>query len=90
MHGNITYWDAVFEIPGEGVTRPRLLLIDVDDIPPDHESDAKPLESLLLWCLERAPQISGLPAEKGCVEGAAEALRTVEDFRRRHPTVATE
>lgn len=58
-HGDICYWNIIFEEPEpqSQVAVPRLLLIDMGDTAPDYDNDAVALASVLLWCLEHSTSL---------------------------------
>jgi hypothetical protein len=86
LHGDIRDWNVVIYEPetapatSEGKERARLMLIDMGDVAPGYEGDAKAMGDLFLWCLEHSPTLTSDPEVKRRVEEAAEILGTNKDF----------
>ncbi|KAJ6788419.1 hypothetical protein PWT90_07343 [Aphanocladium album] len=74
VHGDIRYWNTVFEEEEEG-QEDRLLLIDAGTIAPGgYEGDARALGSMMLWCLRHAPRLRECRERRVMVVAAVCAL----------------
>ncbi|KAH7374637.1 hypothetical protein B0T11DRAFT_2203 [Plectosphaerella cucumerina] len=83
-HGDICDWNVALQpsldLSGRGIGAGRLLLLDLGNVAPDYEGDAKLLGRLFLWCLEHSANLNGDQAVKLRVEEAAFLLKTREDL----------
>ncbi|KAH6677018.1 hypothetical protein F5X68DRAFT_37964 [Plectosphaerella plurivora] len=83
-HGDICDWNVALQpsldLSGRGVGAGRLLLLDLGNVAPDYEGDAKLLGRLFMWCLQHSANLTGDPAVKLRVEEAAFLLMTREDL----------
>lgn len=84
-HGDICDWNValqsgLLDLSARGVGGGKLLLLDLGNVAPDYEGDAKLLGKLFLWCLQHSASLNADPDVKLRVEEAAFVLKTREDF----------
>ncbi|MCJ1323549.1 hypothetical protein MMC10_000210 [Thelotrema lepadinum] len=64
LHGDICFWNTILQQETsvqESNGAARLLLIDLGDVAPEYDGDAKALGSLFFWCLEHATALGSIP-----------------------------
>jgi hypothetical protein len=79
VHGDIRYWNTVLQ-PSERDGESRLVLIDLGNVAPEYDGDAKALGRLLLWCLDHSRDLRDDSGARAKVIAAAAALLAEEDF----------
>ncbi|KAM0324443.1 hypothetical protein ACHAQA_008225 [Verticillium albo-atrum] len=84
MHGDICDWNVTVQPPGvlnaSGVQGGKLLLVDMGNVAPDYEGDARILGKLLHWCLQHCESLRRDIAIKERVVSAANVLEERGDF----------
>lgn len=93
-HGDICDWNvalqSTLDLSSRGVGAGRLLLLDLGNVAPDYEGDAKLLGQLFLWCLQHSGSLSSDADAKNRIEEAAFILKTKEDFELAHQSLSAD